>query len=109
VVAPTASPVTTMPATLTMNHVWDTTGAYTMDFFLQGNPSTSMTDFTINGQYFDMDVMNFTRQPGDVMVWKITNQSMIAHPFHIHGGHFYILSIDSKTPPANLKGGGKMC
>ena len=43
-------------------------------------------------------------EEGDVMVWRITNQSMMAHPFHIHGNHFFITSLNGQTPPANMQG-----
>lgn len=29
---------------------------------------------------------------------------MMAHPFHIHGNPFYILSINGSAPPANMQG-----
>lgn len=104
VVAPTAAPITTMPSTLVTNTPWDTTGAISMNFYLQGDPATSTTHFTINGQYWDMDVINFFLHQENVVIWNITNQSMMAHPFHIHGAHFFILSIDGNPPPPNLQG-----
>jgi hypothetical protein len=104
VVAPTALPITSIPFALITNVPWDTAGAITMNFFLQGNPPTSTTHFTINGQSWEMDVINFYLHQEDVTIWNITNQSMMAHPFHIHGAHFFILSIDGNPPPPNMQG-----
>lgn len=104
VVAPTSTPVTTMPITLTTNSPWSSIGASSMNFAIAGSPMMSMTNFTINGVQFDESVINFNKQQNDVMVWNITNQSMMAHPFHIHGNHFFITSIDGAAPPANLQG-----
>ncbi|MBK9450817.1 MAG: multicopper oxidase domain-containing protein [Bacteroidetes bacterium] len=104
VVAPTSNPVTTIPTALTTNTPWLSGGASTMNFQIQGSPMMSMTNFTINGVQYDENVINFTKNLDDIMIWNITNQSMMAHPFHIHGNHFYILSIDGVTPPANLQG-----
>jgi bilirubin oxidase len=104
VVAPTGSPVTTMPTTLTTNTPWSSAGSTSMNFQIQGSPMMSMTNFTINGVQFNEATINFTKQQNDVMVWNITNQSMMAHPFHIHGNHFFITSIDGATPPANMQG-----
>lgn len=104
VVAPTSNPVTTIPTALTTNTPWLSGGASTMNFQIQGSPMMSMTNFTINGVQYDENVINFTKNLDDIMIWNITNQSMMAHPFHIHGNHFYILSIDGATPPANLQG-----
>jgi blue copper oxidase len=104
VVAPTVNPVTTFPSALTTNTPWLSAGATTMNFQIQGSPMMSMTNFTINGTQYDENVINFTKNLDDIMIWNITNQSMMAHPFHIHGNHFFILSIDGATPPANLQG-----
>lgn len=104
VVAPTSNPVTTIPAALTTNTLWLSGGASTMNFQIQGSPMMSMTNFTINGVQYDENVINFTKNLDDIMIWNITNQSMMAHPFHIHGNHFYIQSIDGAAPPANLQG-----
>ena len=104
VVAPTSSPVTTIPSTLILNTPWSSVGSTSMNFLIQGSPMMSMTNFVINGVQYDENVINFTKQQDDVMVWNITNQSMMAHPFHIHGNHFFITSIDGITPPANMLG-----
>lgn len=104
VVAPTSTPITTIPTTLTTNTPWSSTGSTSMNFLIQGSPMMSMTNFVINGVQYNESVINFTKQQDDVMVWNITNQSMMAHPFHIHGNHFFITSLDGATPPANLQG-----
>lgn len=104
VVAPTTSPVTAIPATLVNNIPWSTVGAGTMNFSIQGQPMMSMTNFVINGQTYNEQVINFTKNLNDVMIWNITNQSMMAHPFHIHGNHFFILSVNGNPPPAEMQG-----
>ena len=104
VTAPTASPVTSIPASLITNVVTPTTGAGTKTFNLQGSPMMSMTNFTINGVQYDESVINFQTKQDEVMVWSITNQSMMPHPWHIHGNHFYITSINGSAPPAYLQG-----
>lgn len=104
VIAPTSTPITTIPSTLTTNTAWSTTGSTSMNFLIQGSPMMSMTNFIINGVQYDENVINFTKQQDNVMVWNITNQSMMAHPFHIHGNHFFITSYDGATPPANMQG-----
>ena len=93
-----------MPTTLTTNTPWSNAGSTSMNFLIQGSPTMSMTNFTINGVQYDENVINFTKKQNDVMVWNITNQSMMAHPFHIHGNHFFITSINGAMPPANMQG-----
>ena len=62
------------------------------------------TNFYINNRQFDEKVIDFTTNKDRTEVWNITNQSMMAHPFHIHGNYFYILSINGATPPENMRG-----
>lgn len=101
---PTNNPVTSIPTSLTTNVKWSSANASSMNFLLQGSPAMSMTNFTINNTHYNESIINFSKDEEDVMIWNITNQSMMAHPFHIHGNHFYILSINGSTPPANLQG-----
>lgn len=51
-----------------------------------------------------MEQVEFTTEQGRVEVWNITNQTMMAHPFHIHGNHFYVLQVNGATPPPNQRG-----
>ena len=41
---------------------------------------------------------------GDTEVWEITNPTSQAHPFHVHGDSFQVLSRDGLTPPENELG-----
>jgi len=53
--------------------------------------------FAINGQPFDMDRIDLKVALGSVERW-IIRSSMVAHPFHIHGVQFRVLSED-RLPP----------
>lgn len=100
----TADPITSLPAALTTNTVTPTTGAGSRSFLMQGVPMMSMTNFTINGAQFDEGVINFQVEQDSVLIWNLTNQSMMPHPWHIHGNYFYINSIDGSAPPAHMQG-----
>lgn len=104
VVAPTADAVTEIPTALTTNAPWPQTGASTRTFGLTAQPMMSMTNFFINGSKFDMETVNFSTEQGNTEIWNITNQTMMAHPFHVHGNSFYVLSVNGSTPSANLRG-----
>ena len=104
VVSQTASPITTIPTSLTTNNITSQNGAGTRTFLIQGSPNNSMTNFVINGVKYNENVINFTTKIDSTMIWQITNQSMMAHPWHIHGNHFYILTINGAAPPANMAG-----
>lgn len=102
--APTFNAVTAIPATLTANTAWPQAGASSRLLNFSAQPMMSMTNFFINGLKFDMETVNFSTQVSKTEIWTITNQTMMAHPFHIHGMHFYVLAVNGATPPANLRG-----
>ncbi len=100
----TTNPITTIPVSLTTNTVYSTVGASNFNVLITASPAMSMTNFLMNGVKYDMNVINMTTSLNTVMTWTITNQSMMPHPFHIHGNHFYILTVNGSTPAANLQG-----
>lgn len=104
VVAATADPVTSIPASLVVNTPYAQTGAIARNFSMTAQPMMSMTNFFINGLKFDMETVNFSVQQGKTEIWTLTNQTMMAHPFHVHGNSFYILSVNGTAPPANMRG-----
>ena len=67
-------------------------------FELNANP------FGINGKRMDMSVIDARIRLGTTEVWEITNPNSQAHPFHVHGDSFQILSRDSATPSAHELG-----
>lgn len=58
----------------------------------------------INGQAYDMDRIDFAPKLGDTEIWEVT-PNMMAHPFHVHGVVFNVLSIGGKAPAPHLAGG----
>jgi blue copper oxidase len=50
----------------------------------------------INGKSMDMKVINFDARHGETELWRVTASEM-AHPFHIHGTSFQVLSNNGKT------------
>lgn len=60
--------------------------------------------FAIDGQYMDMDKINLRVKQGHVERWLVTNPSMMAHPFHIHGTSFVITARNGKPPEAHERG-----
>jgi hypothetical protein len=60
--------------------------------------------FFINNNPFDMGVINEVIDLNNTEVWTLTNQTMIAHPFHIHDIQFQILEIEGVAPPAHQAG-----
>lgn len=104
VTEPTAGAITSIPTALTTNTPYPQTGAPSRMFGLTAQPMMSMTNFFINGSKFNMETINFEVEMGQTEIWTLTNQTMMAHPFHVHGLSFYVLSVNGVAPPANLKG-----
>ena len=108
IIAPTGSPVTTMPTTLATNTPWT---AYTVSRNFNLLPDTMMSPvgqvegpFNINGAHFDMGIINETVYLNDTEKWRITNNTGIAHPFHIHDVQFYLLNVNGNAVPAHERG-----
>jgi blue copper oxidase len=57
----------------------------------------------INGKPFDRARVDIEAKLGTAEVWEITSIGM-AHPFHVHGALFRVLSIEGEAPPAHLAG-----
>ena len=69
-------------------------------------PMMGMRDgagLAINGQSFDMERIDAEIALGSQEVWEIAAGSM-AHPFHVHGVQFRIISLDGAPPPPHLQG-----
>jgi blue copper oxidase len=58
----------------------------------------------INGQAYDVQRIDFEPQLGTTEIWEVT-PNMMAHPFHVHGVIFRVLSIGGEPPAAHLAGG----
>ncbi|MBK8339753.1 MAG: multicopper oxidase domain-containing protein [Flavobacteriales bacterium] len=105
---PTPNPITSIPGTLAVLTPWDEATANATRTFtftpVNMGPTAIQGPFLINGASFDMMNINFDVPLDNIEVWELTNQSPIAHPFHIHDVQFYILDINGAAPPPNMQG-----
>ncbi|MDP2175145.1 MAG: multicopper oxidase domain-containing protein [Bacteroidota bacterium] len=104
----TSNPVTTIPTSLISHNPLaesqaNITRQLTFTSMAMGQGAIN-GPFVINGQHFDMDVINYRVPFENIEIWELRNQSPIAHPFHIHNVPFYILDINGNAPPAHLRG-----
>lgn len=107
VVAQTATPITTVPTTLanfTPLLEADSDITRNLTFTSAGAMGDLNGPFLINGATFDMSVINYTVPLDNIEIWSLTNQTPIAHPFHIHDVQFFILDINGNPPPPELQG-----
>ena len=100
----TADAVTSIPSTLTevarIPESEAVNAANPRPFTLGAMP------FTINSVSMDMAVINERIRMGDTEIWDVINQNGLAHPFHVHGNSFQIVSRDG-VPPADNELGWK--
>lgn len=108
VTAATASPITTIPVSLVTHTPYleanaNVTRALTFSPVNMG-PTAIQGPFLINAMPFDMMMINQFVPFENTEIWTLTNNSPIAHPFHIHDVQFYILDINGVAPPLNQRG-----
>jgi FtsP/CotA-like multicopper oxidase with cupredoxin domain len=58
--------------------------------------------FTIDGRVFDGDRDDQTITLGATEEWTVTNDSPLAHPFHLHVWPFTVLATSDATPPVGV-------
>jgi len=68
-----------------------------MGMGMGGQMRGGMSMFGINGRAFDMSRIDERIRLGDTEIWEVSGE-MMAHPFHIHGVHFEVLSRNGSSP-----------
>ena len=106
VTAPTLNPVLGMPTSLnTIVPLQEASANITRPITMSAPSMMSMDGpFTFNNLSFDMDVINYHIPLNNIEIWQVSNQTMVAHPFHIHDVPFYILDRDGNLPPMHERG-----
>ena len=112
IVAPTASPVTTVPTSLIPYSPFNPLDANvnrtlvldTIRMLQMDAPNLATGPFGINGVQFDMDSINIIVPLNSTEIWTIVNKTHIAHPFHIHDIQFNIIERSGIAPPNTEQG-----
>ena len=109
VVSSTVNAITSIPNTLVTINAYnqnnvDENRTIQMSAVNMGPSGNINGPFQFNGTPFDMNIINEVIPLNNTEIWTLTNQSMIAHPFHIHDVQFNILEIDGLAPPAHMVG-----
>lgn len=100
VVAPTANPVTSIPATLASHVVYPQTSATATRTIRFTADSMMVMDgpFYFNDSSFNMMRVDYHIPINSTEIWKLVNETMVAHPFHIHDVQFYIIDRNGNAP-----------
>lgn len=111
VVGPSPNAITTIPGTFTPLNPWlesqatvQRTIEFTADTSTVGPIALVEGPFLMNGQSFDMDSINQVCYLNEIEIWTLVNNTMVAHPFHIHDIQFYVLDINGVPPSPELAG-----
>lgn len=54
--------------------------------------------FYFNDSSFNMDRIDFVIPINNTEIWKLVNETMVGHPFHIHDVQFYLIDRNGQTP-----------
>ena len=63
----------------------------------RAEPGPAAAPFSINGRPFDMRRVDERVTLGETEVWEVSGE-MMAHPIHLHGVHFQVLSRAGRQP-----------
>jgi len=112
IVTQTASPITSIPVTLIpyvpiiisaatkfRTIVFDTIRLLPADI-----PNLAEGPFGMNNKTFDMDYVNDTVYLNTTEIWKLVNNTLVAHPFHIHDIQFNIIEKNGKQTSKTERG-----
>ena len=110
--AQTGSPVTTIPSTLVPYVPFDVadvdvnrTLVFDTITLVPGDiPNRAEGPFGINNTTFNMDSINITIPLNSTEIWTLKNNTLIAHPFHIHDIQFNVIEKNGTTPPVTEQG-----
>jgi len=108
VAAQTINPIITVPTTLTTNTVYSEMSANITRTLRFTADSITVMDgpFYFNDSSFNMMRVDYTIPLNSIEIWKLVNETMVAHPFHIHDVQFFILDRNG-NPPSPEEAGRK--
>jgi blue copper oxidase len=108
IVAQTASPVTTIPSALIADTPYLESMAHVSRKITMSADSLMVMDgpFYFNNNVFDMMRVDYHIPLNNIEIWTLFDSTMVAHPFHIHDVHFYILDRNG-VPPDAVESGRK--
>ncbi len=107
VIAPTSNAITSVPSSLIINNPFTSSSANVtrvLTFTSSGGMMSAVGPFVINGTPFSMDKINYGIPLNNTEIWELRNQTLIAHPFHIHDVQFYLLDRNGRQVPSNERG-----
>ncbi|HSH64297.1 MAG TPA: multicopper oxidase domain-containing protein [Bacteroidia bacterium] len=100
VVPQTVNPVTTIPTILTTNSPY-TAGMANVTRTIRFTADSLMVmdgPFYFNDSTFNMMRIDYQIPLNNIEIWKLVNETMVAHPFHIHDIQFFVIDRNGNPP-----------
>lgn len=106
VTAQTLNAVTIIPSTLTTNTPYPVSSANITRTIRFTADSLMVMDgpFYFNDSSFNMMRIDYSIPLNNIEKWKLVNETMVAHPFHIHDVQFYIIDRNGNPPTPEESG-----
>ncbi len=112
IVAQTGNPITTIPGALIPFTPYDITSATvertiefdTIRLLPADAPNLAEGPFGMNKKTFDMDSINEVVHLNTTEIWTLRNNTLVAHPFHIHDVQFNVIEKGGFPAPPTEKG-----
>jgi len=106
VTSQTLNPVTSVPSNLIPDNPLQASQASITRTINFTADSMMVMDgpFYFNDSTFNMMRIDYQIPLNNIEIWSLTNQTMVAHPFHLHDVPFYILDRDGNSPPPEERG-----
>ncbi len=106
VVAQTPNPIVSVPVTLVNNTPYLPASASVTRTIRFTADSLMVMDgpFYFNDSSFNMMRIDYQIPLNQVEVWKLVNETMVAHPFHIHDVQFNVIDRNGSAPPPSENG-----
>lgn len=79
-----------------------TGGGMGMGDMMGGGMGRGAGMFDVNGRAFNMKRIDEEVTLGDVEIWEVLGE-MMAHPFHVHGVHFEVLTRNGAAPDLAIR------
>jgi bilirubin oxidase len=100
VIAQTSNPVTTIPSSLTVNSPFLPSQASLTRTIRFTADSAMVMDgpFYFNDSTYDMMRIDYQIPLNSIEMWKLVNETMVAHPFHLHDVQFYVVDRNGNPP-----------
>jgi bilirubin oxidase len=106
VIAQTTDAITFIPTMLENNLPYDPTTADITRTIRFTADSMMVMDgpFYFNDSSFNMDRIDLVIPINNIEVWKLVNETMVGHPFHIHDVQFYLFDRNGSIPHQGERG-----